>query len=74
MQAERIWLRTDEAGRLVDPPALPPCSRIEAIFLLVGTPDAKRVRIPPAELASITQIQGDLVEPAVDAEDWNALQ
>ena len=74
MQAEHVWLRTDAAGRLVDPPTLPPCSRIEAILRVVDTPDAKGVRVPPVELASITRIRGDLVEPGAAPEDWDSLQ
>ena len=74
MKAERVWLTTDAAGRLVDAPVLPPCSRIEAIFLLTDAAPRKGRRAVPPELASTTTICGDLVEPAAALEEWEALR
>jgi hypothetical protein len=74
MQAERVWLETDAHGHLVSPAALPPSSRIEAILLIEDSAGAGHVRKPPPELAKMTRILGDLVEPAVPPEDWDALR
>jgi len=68
MHAERVWLRTDEHGQLVDAPLLPASSEFEAILLLSEKVREKRT-VPP-ELAAMTRIHGDLVAPAVDAEEW----
>jgi hypothetical protein len=74
MQVERAILETDESGRLKSLPPLPPRERIEAIFLALDTADGKPVRTPHPELAATTKIRGDLVAPAFDEEDWEALQ
>jgi hypothetical protein len=74
MYAERIILETDEKGRFVEVPPLPPCARIEAILLVLDTAGGESFRTPPPELAAMTEICGDLVSPVVDLLDWEALR
>ena len=74
MKVERVWLTTDAAGQLVDVPPLPPSSQIEAILLMTDAASHPGCRTPPPELASITTICGDLVEPVADEEDWDSLR
>jgi len=52
MQAEKILLETDQYGRLLQQPQLPPNVRIEAIFLLLEdiTKDSKAKRKPSKKL------------------------
>jgi len=37
-------------------------------------PAVKSVRTPPAELAAMTEIYGDITQPAIDEEEWEALR
>jgi hypothetical protein len=74
MQAERVILETDDDGRLIGVPELPPRRQVEAIFLLLPPADQETARrTPPAELAGKAIIRGDIVSPILPAEDWNAL-
>lgn len=74
MQAEHLILETDDQGRLVGVPELPPHSRIEAIFLLLPEPaDPGARRIPPGELAGKAKIRDNIIAPVIPESDWNAL-
>jgi hypothetical protein len=70
MQARRAILETDENGRLNGLPALPPCARVEVIFLYTDAGSAASVRKPPSELARL-EITGDVIAPVIDLQDWN---
>jgi len=74
MQMERIILETDEGGRLLKVPPLPPHARIEATLRVLDALGGKPVRTPPSELAAMTEICGDITRPAADEEDWEALR
>lgn len=70
MQAHRVMIETDDQGRLMNVPALPPHAKVEAIFLVLDeatVPPADRR--PPASLARL-EIVGDIVAPAIDEADW----
>jgi len=73
MGSQRIVLETDSQGRPKNLPKLPPESCIEAIFMLPDDSPDKNVRTPAPELASITTICGDILKPAIDETDWEAL-
>lgn len=73
MHAERIIVKTDGAGRLNGLPPLPPRTRVEAILLILEECQDRPVRTPVPELAALTRVCGDLVSPAAEPEDWNAL-
>jgi hypothetical protein len=74
MQAERVILETDDKGRLLGVPELPPRRQVEVIFLVLPPTDQIRARrTPPAELAGKAIIHGDIVSPILSADDWNAL-
>jgi hypothetical protein len=70
MQAHRAVLETDEKGRLSAIPLLPPCAKVEAIFLVLDPGQTPRVRVPPHELAAM-RICGDVVASAIPPQDWN---
>lgn len=73
MQAERVLLKTDEKGNLMGVPKLPPNARLEAIFLLLEKEEASKTkRIPPESLKGSVRITGDLLEPAISEEEWEA--
>jgi hypothetical protein len=74
MHAERIFLETDEFGNLKAVPKLPPRSRVEAIFLVLPEETAPTVNVPNPELAGKAHIKGDLLTPAIDEADWDALR
>lgn len=74
MQAERIILETDAAGRFEHLPAFPPRTRIEAIFLILETNTVAPSRIPPLALKTRTRICGDLIQPAIDENEWALLK
>jgi hypothetical protein len=69
METKRLMLETDGQGRLKSVPALPPDSKIEAIFLVVEPISGNAVRQPPPELAGI-KFLSDVVAPAIDLDDW----
>lgn len=74
MQAERLILETDDRGRLLGVPELPPHSRIEAIFLVLpGPAEYGARRTPPAELVGKAKIHGDIITPIIPESDWIAL-
>ena len=74
MRSERVILEADDNGRIEDFPRFPPRARIEATFRILDKAADKAVRTPPPELAAMTTIRGDLVAPAADADDWEALR
>lgn len=76
MQAIRLDLRTDQDGRIHDLPPLPANTHLEAILLVldVPSPAPARRRQPSERIAGLGAIYGDLTEPAVDADDWDALR
>lgn len=75
MQATKLMLTTDDAGRLLEVPLLPPNARLEVIFLVIeqGQPTTVRRR-PSPRIAGLGAIHGDLIAPVVDADDWEALR
>jgi hypothetical protein len=71
MQAHRVLIETDEHGRPKALPALPPHSKVEAIFLVLEEgAKASGERRPPASLAGL-KITGDIASPAIDETDWS---
>jgi hypothetical protein len=76
MQAEKILLETDQNGRLLQQPQLPPNVRIEAIFLLLEdkAKGSETIRKPSKKIMGKGKIIGDLKAPVVPPEDWKALQ
>ena len=70
MQAHRAVLETDEQGRLSAIPLLPPCAKVEAIFLVLDPGQDASARVPPPELAAL-RICGDVVTPVIPPQDWN---
>jgi hypothetical protein len=76
MQAEKIFLETDQHGRLLQQPQLPPNARMEAIFLLledIGKGN-KAIRKPSKRIMGKGKIIGDIMDPVAPLQDWDALQ
>ena len=74
MQATRLYLTTDNDGRILGLPPLPPNAHLEAILLVIEAPQAGPTkRKPSPRIAGLGAIQDDLIAPAVDADDWEAL-
>ena len=75
MQTKRIILETDQHGRLLHQPQLPPNIRMEAIFLLPeDRKKAKKRRKPSSAISGKGRIIGDIVSPAVPSEEWDILR
>ncbi|CAK8713480.1 hypothetical protein GCAAIG_02800 [Candidatus Electronema halotolerans] len=75
MQTKRIILETDQHGRLLHQPQLPPNIRMEAIFLLPeDRKKAKKRRKPSFAISGKGKILGDIVSPAAPPEDWDILR
>jgi len=76
MQAERLILETDDTGRLLGIPDLPPRRQVEAIFPLLPEKAGANVvrRQPPSELAGKAKIIGDITAPVIDESEWDALR
>lgn len=75
MQTKRIILETDQHGRLLHQPQLPPNIRMEAIFLLPeDRKRAKKRRKPSSAISGKGKILGDIVSPAVPSEEWEILR
>ena len=75
MQTKRIILETDQHGRLLHQPQLPPNIRMEAIFLLPeDRKKAKKRRKPSSAISGKGRIIGDIISPAVPSEDWDILR
>ena len=75
MQAEKIVLETDQYGRLLQQPELPPNARMEAIFLLLEDTRkvSKVIRRPSTKIMGKGKIIGDIMTAVVPPEDWEAL-
>jgi len=75
MQTKRIILETDQQGRLLHQPQLPPNIRMEAIFLLPeDRKKAKKRRKPSSAISGKGKILGGILSPAAPPEDWDVLQ
>jgi len=75
MQATKVLLTTDNDGRLREIPPLPPNARLEAIFLVIeGGCQGTAKRRPSPRIAGLGAIHGDLIDPVVEADDWEALR
>lgn len=76
MQAEKWVLETNANGELAGLPPLPPHTTVEVILLFPPTPSIppKPKRKPPAELIGKIKILGDIIEPVVPPEEWDALK
>ncbi len=75
MQTKIIFLETDQYGRLLYQPSLPPNVRIEAIFLISEAKSKdKRKRKPSPIIFGQGRITGDIVAPVSPPQDWEALQ
>ena len=73
MQATRMIMTTDPDGHLLEQPDLPPNTTLEAIFLVVGSGKSMvGKRQPSARIAGRGAIQGDLLAPVADPDDWEA--
>ena len=75
MQAEKIVLETDQYGRLLQQPELPPNARKEAISLLLEDTrkGSKIIRRPSTKIMGKGKIIGDIMTVVVPPEDWEAL-
>jgi len=75
MQATRLYLTTDNDGRILAMPPLPPNAHLEAILLVIDQPQVGPTkRKPSPRIAGLGAIHDDLIAPAVDLDDWEALQ
>ncbi len=71
MQATRLYLTTDNDGRILGLPPLPPNARLEAILLVIAAPQSVPAkRKPSTRIAGSGAIHDDLIAPAVAADDW----
>lgn len=71
MQAQKLFLETDQHGHLKQPLHLLPNKRFEAIFLVLDGANKPIVRKPSNKIAGQGKILGDIMQPAVPVEDWN---
>jgi hypothetical protein len=70
MEAERLILETNHAGKIKKIPKLPPNKKLEAIFLIVDDVALRPVRrTPHADIAGKIKIKGDLLD-TVPATAW----
>ena len=76
MKAEKILIETDQYGRLLQQPQLPPNARMEAIFLLLEDTrkSGKAIRKPSQKIMGKGKIIGDIMAPVVPIEDWDSLR
>ena len=74
MQAEKLILKTDKNGHLIQQPKLPANAKLEAIFLVLEELPPKRKRQPPSDIAGEGKILGDIIAPVVPPEDWDMLR
>lgn len=77
MQAQRLLLKTNAQGKLEGLPDFAPNQNVEIIVLFNEelTSEPRQIyRKPPAELAGKVKIRGDIISPAVEEKDWEALQ
>ncbi|MCW5213006.1 hypothetical protein VU04_08865 [Desulfobulbus sp. TB] len=70
MDAERLILETNHAGKIKKLPKLPPNKKLEAIFLIVDDIALRPIRrTPHADITGKTKFKGDLID-TVPATDW----
>jgi hypothetical protein len=75
MHAEKIILKTDDQGHLLDVPKLPANAQLEAIFLVLNqSPPKLQKRKPSVLIAGKGNIIGDIMSPVATAEEWDALR
>ncbi|MDX9788431.1 MAG: hypothetical protein RBT11_16760 [Desulfobacterales bacterium] len=76
MQAEKMLVETDQYGRLLQQPKLPPNARMEAIFLLLEDTrkSGRAIRKPSKKIMGKGKIIGDIMAPVAPIEDWDALR
>ena len=77
MQAQKLHLKTNAQGKLEGLPNFSPNQEVELILLFNDAKSSKPQQIyrkPPPELAGKIKILGDIISPAVEADDWEALQ
>jgi hypothetical protein len=76
MKAERIFLETDDRGQLTGLPTLPARRQVEAILIVLPNNSEGEVSVthrrPPPEFAGKMKVFGDLTEPVLPADDWEA--
>ena len=73
MHAEKVILETNHKGQIISLPTLPPNAQLEAIFLVLDQNTKKTRKGPSKKIAGKGKITGDIMNPVVEAEDWNAL-
>jgi len=78
MQAQKLLLKTNAQGELEGLPDLMPNQYVELILLFneenLPESNKKVYRKPPVELAGKVKIFGDIISPAVEENDWEALK
>lgn len=72
MNKERLILDTDNKGNLKGLPKFPPNRKVEAVFLIVDSPDQKICtrRFPHRDIAGKIRIMGNIFDTASENE-WN---
>jgi len=72
MNKERLILDTDSKGNLKGLPKFPPNKKVEAIFLIVDSPDQKTgtCRFPHRDIAGKIRIMGNIFDTVSESE-WN---
>lgn len=73
MHAEKVILETDQQGRLLQIPTLPPNAQLEAIFLVLKQSSQPARRKPSALIAGKGKILGDILAPIASENEWDAL-
>ncbi|MBM95912.1 MAG: hypothetical protein CMI09_08710 [Oceanospirillaceae bacterium] len=73
MQAEKCIIETDSKGHPINFPRLPPNAKVEGIFLMLEDSTPTPRRKPSTKIYGKGQINGDLIEPVVASEDWQAM-
>ena len=72
MEAEKIIIETDKNGCIKTPLHLAPNTRFEAILLTLNKKN--RTRKASAKIAGKGEIMGNILNPIIPIEDWDALQ
>ncbi len=74
MHAERLLIETDDQGKPIHLPQLPPNCRLEAIFLFPEQPPVPAIRHPSPAIAGKGGILGDIMTPIIPDSDWDILR
>jgi hypothetical protein len=77
MQAQKLLLKTNAQGKLERLPDFMPNQPVELILLFneESVLETKKIlRAPPTQLAGKVKILGDIISPASDENDWDALK